>query len=109
VRRGEIWLIEYDDPAPPGEPSKVRPGVVVSVDGFNASGANNVVVVPLTTSARGHPMHVEIDDARLGEISYAQVELVGAISRSRIGARLGTAGSVEMAQISMRLRLLLDL
>jgi mRNA interferase MazF len=109
VRKGEIWLVEYDDPARSGEPSKVRPAVIVSADGFNTSGAGNVVTVPLTTSVRHHPLHVEIDDERLGEIGYAQVELVGAVSRERIVARLGAVGPVEMAGIGARLRLLLDL
>jgi len=107
VRRGEIWLVESDDPRPAGEPASVRPAVVVSVDGFNTSAAKTVVAVPLTTTARGHPMHVEIDDAGLNEISYAQVELVSAVSRARFGARLTVAGPAEMAQIGARLQLLL--
>ena len=109
MRRGEIWLVAYDDPARRGEPAKTRPGVIVSNDRLNASRALSVVTVPLTTTARSHPLHVEIDADELDDVSYAQVELVAVSSRDRLIARVGSVGVEAMAQIGARLRLLLDL
>ena len=109
MRRGDIWIVEYDDPARPGEPAKTRPGVIVSNDRLNASRALSVVTVPLTTNPRGHPLHVEVDYDALGEVSYAQVELVAVVSRDRLVTRIGSVNVEAMAQIGARLGLLLDL
>ena len=109
MRRADVWLVEYDDPAPSGEPAKLRPALVVSADRLNASRSGSVVAVPLTTSKRGHPLHVEIDGAGLDATSYAQVELVGAASRERFVRLLGAADLATMAAVNDRLRLVLDL
>ncbi|HAM54892.1 MAG TPA: hypothetical protein DCQ64_05615 [Candidatus Rokubacteria bacterium] len=55
-RRGEIYLVRL-----PGHPSdlKKRPALVVSMDVRNRL-ANDVIVVPLSTTLRPAPTHVEI-------------------------------------------------
>jgi mRNA interferase MazF len=109
VLRGEIWLVEFDAPVAAGEPAKTRPALVVSADRFNRTRAPNVIVVPLTTAVREHPLHAEIDAPGLAGVSYAQTELVGVMSRRRLIHRLGVVDQLVMAQVSTLITTLLDL
>ena len=55
-RRGEIFLVRL-----PGQPkdTKSRPALIVSMDVRNLL-ANDVVVVPISTTLRSSPTHVEL-------------------------------------------------
>jgi len=109
-RRSEIWLVDCGEPLG-REQSGRRPALVVSADSLNESRAGVVVVVPLTTTHRGLPSHVEIDrgSSRLDEVSYAKCEDVKSISEQRLIGRLGAAGDEVMFETSRALRFLLDL
>lgn len=109
-RRGEVWLVDFGEPIG-REQSGRRPAVIVSADPLNESRAGVVVVVPITTTYRGLPSHVEIDQASSGldELSYAKCEDVKSISEQRLIGRLGVAGNEVMFQVSRALRFLLDL
>lgn len=98
-----------DDPAEAGEPAKVRPAVIVSSDRFNEARAWTVLAVPLTRTERGNPLHVAIDAPDLAEVSHAQVELVGAVSRRRLLRRLGRIDPLVSAAIDDRLRMVMVL
>jgi mRNA interferase MazF len=108
-RRGEIWLIDFGDPVG-HEQSGSRPAVVVSSDLLNESRAGVVIVVPLTTTHRGLPSHVEIDrgESGLDDVSYAKCEDVKSISEQRLTGRLGTASDEALFQIARALHLLLS-
>lgn len=110
ARRGEVWLVDFGDPVG-REQSGNRPAVVVSADALNDSPAGVVVVVPLTTSYRGLPSHIEIDQAGSGldEVSYAKCEDVKSISEQRLTTRLGAVGDDVMFEAARALRFLLDL
>jgi mRNA interferase MazF len=109
-RRGDVWLIDFGDPVGREQAGR-RPGVVVSADPLNESRAGVVVVVPMTTTRRGLPSHVEIDagSSGLDEVSYAKCEDVKSVSQQRLVARLGVVSSEVTFDISRILRLLLDL
>jgi mRNA interferase MazF len=109
-RRGEVWLIDFGDPVGREQAGR-RPGLVVSADPLNESRAGVVVVVPMTTSRRGLPSHVEIDagSSGLDDVSYAKCEDVKSVSEQRLLARLGTASPEAAFDIGRVLRLLLDL
>jgi mRNA interferase MazF len=109
-RRGEVWLLDFGDPVGQEQSGK-RPAVVVSADSLNESRAGVVVVVPITTTYRGLPSHVEIDrgDSGLDEVSYAKCEDVKSISEQRLIGRLGAVGDEAMFQAARALRFLLDL
>lgn len=109
MHRGDVWLVAFDLPAERGEPESTRPAVIVSAERFNQTKARTLVVVPLTTTHRGHPLHVEIDHPDLDNVSYAQSELVGVISRDRLVHRVASVGLEAMAEIDERLRMVLDL
>lgn len=110
ARRGEVWLVDFGDPVG-REQSGKRPAVIVSADLLNDSSAGVVVVVPITTTFRGLPSHVEIDrgGSGLDEVSYAKCEDVKSVSEQRLIVRLGTVGDDVMFQAARALRFLLDL
>jgi mRNA interferase MazF len=109
-RRGEVWLVDFGDPVG-REQSGRRPAVVVSADALNESRAGVLVVVPITTTYRGLPSHIEIDRGASGldEVSYAKCEDVKSVSERRLIGRLGTVGEEAMFQAARALRFLLDL
>ena len=73
--RGEIWGVDLS-PALGHEQGGHRPALVVSVDAFNAGPAELVVVLPLTSKAKGVPFHVEIQPPEGGvkQVSYVKCE-----------------------------------
>lgn len=109
-RRSEVWLVDFGDPVG-REQSGRRPALVISADSLNESRAGVVVVVPITTTYRGLPSHVEIDrgSSGLDEVSYAKCEDVKSISEQRLIGRLGAVGDEAMFQAARALRFLLDL
>jgi mRNA interferase MazF len=108
-RRGEVWLVDFGEPVG-REQSGRRPAVVVSADLLNDSRAGVVVVVPITTTYRGLPSHIEIDlgSSGLDEASYAKCEDVKSISEQRLITRLGAVGDDVMFRAARALRFLLD-
>jgi mRNA interferase MazF len=91
VRRGNIWTVTLD-PTVANEQRGTRPGIVVSVDEFNALPIGHAIVVPLTTRDRGFPHHVPVvDDGGLARPSWAMCEAVRAVSTTRFGTLIGTA------------------
>ncbi len=110
TRRGEVWQVDFGEPVG-REQSGRRPAVVVSADALNESRAGVVVVVPITTTYRGLPSHVEIDSGTSGldEVSYAKCEDVKSVSEQRLVGRLGSAGEEAMFEAARALRFLLDL
>jgi mRNA interferase MazF len=88
-----------------------RPAVVVSDDRLNRSRAELAIVVPVTTTRRGLPSHVEIEpgSAGLAEVSYAKGEDIKSVSTQRLTRRLGTVPPDRLDSIERVLRLLLRL
>ena len=78
--RGEIYLVRL-----PGKPSdsKDRPALIVSMDARNRL-ANDVVVVPISTTLRTAPTHVEIPagEGGLHETSMAKCEQITTLEKS---------------------------
>jgi mRNA interferase MazF len=73
-----------------------RPAVIVSPDLLNQGPSGVVIVVPLTTTRRDLPSHVEIDvgESGLDHVSYAKCEDVKSISEApRHQARHRPAGA----------------
>jgi mRNA interferase MazF len=70
-----------------------------------------VAVVPLTSTRRDWPTHVEIepDAAGLAITSYAKCEDMRAVSPNRFEARLGVVDSLVMLRVESILRRLLAL
>ena len=110
VHRGEVWLVDFGDPVG-REQAGLRQAAVVSADPLNESRAGVVIVVPVTTSRRALPSHVEIDTVASGldAVSYAKCEDMKSVSEDRFVALLGTVDAEIGFQIGRVLKLLLDL
>lgn len=109
-QRGEVWNVNLD-PTKGREQRGTRPALVVSHNTFNCGAAELVVVVPLTSTFRGIPLHVRIvsPEGGLKNPSFAKIEDVRSVSKERLMKRLGTVSAATQAQVSDRLRILLDL
>lgn len=98
-RRGEIYLVRL-----PGHPSdlKNRPALVVSMDVRNRL-ADDVIVVPLSTTLRPAPTHVEIPagEGGLKHPSMAKCEQVTALDKSFLlrGPFAGTISSFLLRDV----------
>lgn len=88
-----------------------RPAVVVSDDRLNRSRAGLAIVVPLTSTRRGLPSHVELEPgvSGLATVSYAKGEDVKSVSTERLTRRLGAVPADRLEAIDRVLRLLLHL
>lgn len=108
--RGEIWLIDLD-PTRGREQRGTRPGLVVSTDKFNFGPAELVIVLPLTKIGKGIASHVPVPrtDSGLRYESYVICEQVRSISRERLIKRIGRAPPRVIVQVSLILRILLEL
>jgi mRNA interferase MazF len=115
VRRGDIALVDLD-PTRGAEATKLRPAVVVSNDGANATaarlGGGVVTVVPVTANVeRVHPFQVLLpaSDTGLRADSKAQAEQVRSIDVARVGSRVGRLPASLMHELDEALRLHLAL
>jgi len=98
-RRGEIYLVKL-----PGHPAdtKDRPALVVSLDVRNRL-ANDVIVVPLSTTLRPAPTHVELPagEGGLKETSMAKCEQITTLDKSFLirGPFAGTISPLLIQEI----------
>ncbi len=108
--RGEIWLVDLN-PTRGHEQAGVRPGLVVSVDLFNHGPAGLVVLLPLTSVAKGIPFHVELRSPEGGVRinSFIKCEDARSVSKERLSRRVGKISQSTMAAVEDRLRILLGL
>lgn len=108
--RGEIWLVDLS-PSRGHEQAGVRPELVVSVDPFNHGPAGLVVLLPLTTVARGIPFHVEIHPPEGGvkTRSFIKCEDIRSAAKERLSRPWGKISERTLAAVEDRLRILLRL
>lgn len=108
--RGEVYYADLD-PVVGREQGGRRPVLVVSVDDFNAGAAELVMVVPLTTRRRRIASRVTVEPPEGGVSRTSQVrcEDIRAISKRRLGGRLGAVSRPTLAQVEHILRTLMGL
>ncbi|MCP4665737.1 MAG: type II toxin-antitoxin system PemK/MazF family toxin [Deltaproteobacteria bacterium] len=108
--RGDIWLVDLSS-ARGHEQAGTRPALIISVDLFNHGPAGLVVAVPLTTKAKGIPLHVELRPPEGGvkEVSYVKCEDLRSISTERLLKRWGKVSPATVFQVEDRLRILMGL
>ena len=87
----------------------MHPCLVVSVDLFNQSRAELVIVIPLTTRARGIRTHIALDPPEGGvkEKSFVKCEDVRSISTERLTSRWGAVSRITMRNVEDCLRILM--
>jgi mRNA interferase MazF len=108
--RGEVWMVDFD-PIRGHEQAGRRPALVVSVDAFNNSPAELVVVLPLTSKAKGIRSHVEVNPQEAGVTvkSFIKCEDIRSVAKERLFRRRGSVSSQTLAAVEYRLRILLRL
>jgi mRNA interferase MazF len=108
--RGEIWGANLD-PTKGREQAGRRPVLVVSVDPFNQSPAQLVIVVPLSRTDRKIRSHVPIfpPEGGLDAPSFAMCEAMRSISKERLTQRWGAVSAKTLTGVEERLRFLLGL
>ena len=108
--RGDIWLADLN-PVRSHEQAGRRPVLVVSVDLFNQSRADLVVVIPITSTLRNIPFHVVIQppEGGLTQPSALLCEAVRSISKDRLINRWGSVPPRTMTEVEDRLRVLMGL
>lgn len=77
IRQGELGFIDFD-PSAGHEPTKRRPALVISVDGYNAFLSNLIVVCPITATPSTYPLHVPVGNG-LPVHGYICVEQLAAV------------------------------
>ncbi len=108
--RGEIWLANLN-PTQGHEQRGIRPVLVISDDAFNHGPADLVIVLPLTTTDRGLPLHVAVNapDGGLRYDSFVMCEAIRSISRTRLIDRWGSVSPAILSDVEDRLVIVLDL
>ncbi len=83
--RGEIWTADFS-PTIGREQAGLRPCLIVSADGLNRSRAELVIVLPITSKAKGIPSHVEVNppEGGLTVRSFIKCEDIRSISTTRL-------------------------
>lgn len=108
--RGEVWLANLD-PTRGHEQAGVRPSVVVSSNIFNSGPTELVVVIPMTTTRRTTPLHIQVEppEGGLRRPSFVKCEDIRSVATERLIERWGQISARNMSLIEDRLRTLLDL
>ena len=108
--RGEVWFVNLD-PTKGREQAGRRPALVLSVDQFNHGPAELVVIIPITSKAKGIPLHVAVapPEGGLTQSSFIKCEDVRSVSKERLLSRLGTVTAPTLAAVENRIKLLLGL
>jgi len=108
--RGEVWWVDLD-PAQGHEQAGRRPALVISDDALNHSRAGISIVIPISASARPMPQHVELrpPDGGLPRTCQVLCEAVRSISVDRMESRLGRLSRAKLAEVEMKLAILLGL
>ena len=108
--RGEVWFLNLN-PTQGREQAGSRPALIISVDPFNRGPAELVVVLPITSKAKGVPFHVSLipPEANVQHRSFIKCEDIRSVSRSRLSNRWGAVTDETMAAVEDRLRILMGL
>jgi mRNA interferase MazF len=108
--RAEIWRLNFD-PTRGHEQSGTRPALVLSVDAFNRSPADLIVVLPVTSRDKGIRSHVPVmpPEGGLKVPSFVKCEEPRTVSKDRLSGRLGIVTPSTMAEVEARVRWLLGL
>ncbi len=110
MKRGDVWLVNLD-PIKGREQAGKRPALIVSVDSFNASGLELVIVCPLTSKYKGFPTHIKLarGEAGLLQDSYIKTEDIRSISIQRLEKKLGAVDAHIMHKVESVLKKILML
>ena len=97
ILRGEIRWAD-SSPVRGREPAGRRPVLILSHDVFNQrSGTAIAMAITSQPQRAGYPLALELSSARLPKRSWLKLSQVRTLSTERIGRRLGTVATEELA------------
>ncbi|MGI8524328.1 MAG: type II toxin-antitoxin system PemK/MazF family toxin [Mycobacteriales bacterium] len=103
MRRGEVWDVDF--PAPAGR----RPAVLLTRDVI-LDRVRNVTVAPVTSTTRGIPTEVQIDQrAGLDHLSAVSCDNVTTVPKRLCVRRRGSVDPATERKIAVTVGLALDL
>jgi mRNA interferase MazF len=109
--RGEIYYVAFD-PAVGSEAKKARPALVLQNNRANRT-SPIVIVAPITSKLgpRSYPTDVVIraPEGGLSVDSAAQLNLIRAVDRQRLGQRLGLVSAETMQRVNLAIQVSLGL
>ncbi|MFO8056917.1 MAG: type II toxin-antitoxin system PemK/MazF family toxin [bacterium] len=110
IQRGDIWRADLD-PTTGHEQGRTRPCLIMSENSFNNGPANLVIIIPLTTTNRSIPLHVEIHptEGGISNTSYILCDQLRTISTTRLKECWGQVSDDTMIEVEKRVRQLLGL
>ena len=108
--RGEIWLANLN-PTLGHEQAAIRPCLVISVNPLNQGPAGIAIVIPMTSTPKGIPTHVEVrpPEGGVSQRSFIKCEDVRSVSKQRLMKRYGSISKPTLARVEDRLRILMGL
>lgn len=109
MKKFEIQVVNLD-PTIGAEMQKTRPCLIVSPDEMNRF-LRTVIVVPLTSSQRNLPTRVLIkatEQSGLNNDSYAALDQLKTIDKSRISGYIGEISEEEKRKVSDTLKEMVD-
>ena len=109
MKQYQIFWVDLD-PTVGAEMNKLRPCVIVSPDDMNDH-IKTVIVVPLTSTQRGLPTRVLIKastQSGLRNDSYAALDQIKTIDKSRVSNKTGEISEEEKHAISDILKEMFD-
>lgn len=109
-RRGEVWLADLD-PTRGHEQAGRRPVLVISDDLFNQGPAGLAVVLPITSTWHGIPLHIRLPPPEGGPKTDSTIlsDAIRSISQERLLRHWGEISEPAMRAVEERLRVLLRL
>ena len=109
-RRGEVWFADLK-PTRGHEHRGTRPVLVLSVDSFNSGPAELVTVLPVTSTVRPIPSHVEVKapEGGLESPSAILADQVRTSARERLVRRSGAVSGTTLRRVEEVVRFLLGL
>ena len=108
--RGEIWTVDLN-PTRGREQAGRRAALIVSADLFNHGPADLVVLLPITSKAKGIPLHVPIRPPEGGvkTQSYIKCEDIRSVSKQRLTHRWGRVSPETIRAVEDKIAIFLDL
>lgn len=111
VLQGEIYWIEFDEPAG-SEPGYRRPCIVVQNNIFNKSRLRTTVVCALTTNlkraiAPGNVL-LNVGEGNLTEASVVNITQLFTIDKQELVEKIGQVSSARIAQVVAGIKLLIE-
>ncbi|MBL8194755.1 MAG: type II toxin-antitoxin system PemK/MazF family toxin [Blastocatellia bacterium] len=110
IARGEVWNADLD-PVRGHEQAGKRPVLILSVDRFNNSPAELIIVLPITTKVKAIPSHIEVlaGEANLKYNCFIKCEDIRSISKERLSSYVGIVSGNTMKKVEDTVRILLGL